>query len=106
MSQGSFDFGDGARARASDPWTSHAAAQSLESDKIRQSQEAVLSFLRRHGGMDDSSLVKLYSGSPQQSPSGLRTRRAELVEKGLVRDSGKTVTLPSGRRAIVWESVG
>lgn len=94
--------GDQARARNTDPWTSHAAAESLEPDKLRLSQEAVLRFLRRHGPMDDGKLVKTYNGDVPQSPSGLRTRRAELVAKGLVVDSGDVVVMPSGRKAIIW----
>lgn len=105
MSQMGFNFGEQARARNTDPWTSQAAAASLESSKIRASQEAILEFLKKYGSMDDGSLVKLYKGPPAQSPSGIRTRRAELVEKGLVRDSGKTITMPSGRKAIMWEAV-
>lgn len=102
------DDAEAAHARTSDPWTSHAAADSLTSDKIRRSQDAVLRFLRERGGMDDATLVAGYDSygiEPPQSPSGLRTRRAELVAKGLVRDSGRTVTTTSGRKSIIWEPV-
>jgi hypothetical protein len=37
------------------------------------------------------------------SPSGLRTRRAELVDKGLLADSGSKRTTSAGRRTIVWK---
>ena len=92
-----------AHARTSDPWTSRAAAASLASDKIRGAQSAVLRFLRRNGPMEDERLVKIYNGDPPQSPSGLRTRRAELVKKGLIADSGKRIVTKSGRKAIVWQ---
>ncbi len=36
------------------------------------------------------------------NPSTQRPRRVELVEKGLVRDSGKTRKTKSGRSAVVW----
>ena len=53
--------------------------------------------------MDDETLVRRLDGV--LSPSGARTRRAELVVKGLVYDTGERVTLLSGRRAIVWSAV-
>ena len=34
-----------------------------------------------------------------------RPRRIELVQQGLVRDSGQTRRLPSGRSAVKWEAV-
>lgn len=95
-----------ARARRTDPQTSHDAANSLPSDRIRASQNAVLSFLRRHGAMCDADLVARYDGEPQQSPSGLRTRRKELERRGLVVDTGTQTLLPSGRWATVWGVVG
>lgn len=103
--QGLFDV-PAAHARTSDPWTSHAAARSLPSEKIRKSQEAVLATMRDYGfPIDDTRLIEIYRRDPEQSQSGLRTRRAELVADGLVRDSGETTVLPSGRRAILWEVV-
>lgn len=39
----------------------------------------------------------------QQSPSGLRTRRAELVALGLVANTGRKASVPtSSRKATVW----
>ncbi len=37
------------------------------------------------------------------NPNTQRPRRIELVERGLVRDSGRTRKTKSGRRATVWE---
>ncbi len=42
------------------------------------------------------------NGFPHQSPSGLRTRRKELVDAGLVVDTGRRGTLRSGRLSIIW----
>lgn len=93
-----------ARARSADPDTSHAAAASLAPDKIRLSQHAVLRHLRRHGPMTDTEMVDSFDGKIYQSPSGLRTRRKELVDRGLVIDTGKRETLESGRSATVWDA--
>ena len=37
-----------------------------------------------------------------QSDSGLRTRRNELVRMGLLADTGQTRPIRSGRQAILW----
>ena len=80
-----------AHARRSDPETSKAAAASIDPEKLRESQEAVLSVLRGFpAGLVDEELVAAFesgsygdlTGGSVQSPSGLRTRRAELVEAG------------------------
>ena len=94
-----------ANARRSDPDTSHAAARSLSSDKLRESQEAVLRHFVEHGPMTDVDLSNVYKGPPQ-SPSGLRTRRRELVDRGLMDDTGIRKKLPTGRRGIVWRTTG
>lgn len=97
-------------ARRTDPPTSHAAAASITEDALRRSQKAVLSFLRSQGPTADARLVARYEqiyevyGWPKQSPSGLRTRRRELTDAGLVKDTGDRVRLDSGRNAIVWSA--
>lgn len=96
-----------ATARATDPPTSRQAAASIAGERLRASQQAVLHVLRRYGPMCDVELVDRYSllaeryGS-QQSPSGIRSRRHELVEAGEVVDTGERRKLASGRNAIVW----
>lgn len=105
------------RARNTDPATSHAAARSVQGE--RKSQRAVWAVMRRHGDLTDEELVAAYEADvaahqgisryeklPRQSPSGIRTRRSELVEQGWVVDSGLRKPLASGRRAIVWRSLG
>lgn len=101
--------GAGPRARSTDPETSHAAAASVAARDLRESHRAIADLLEANpGGLTDERLVDLYLGSerePYQSPSGIRTRRDELVQAGLVRDSGRKATLSTGRRGIVWERV-
>lgn len=94
-----------ARARRTDPETSHEAAATV--DALRERQAAVLGVLRR-GPATDEQLAQAYAavpGAPKQSPSGLRTRRSELVEMGLARHSGAFGQTASGRRTRVWEAV-
>ncbi len=99
-------LGEHAYARRTDPETSWEAARSV-SKKLRETQTAVLTFLRQYGPMTDEKLVAEYAllhATPSQSPSGLRTRRGELVRQGLVRDTGRREKLRSGSSGNVWEA--
>ena len=67
------------------------------------SQELVLSVLQKYGPLPDHALVPLVQHVAQahMSSSGIRSRRAELVDQGelvLVDE----VRMPSGRKAAVW----
>jgi hypothetical protein len=95
-------------ARNSDPETSHEAASSVV--KVRERQLAVQRLLRDVGPMTDEQIVATYATRPEatslkQSPSGLRTRRAECVELGLVEWTGERRTMTTGRAARVWRAV-
>lgn len=97
---------DRAHARRTDPSTSHDAARSLTKGGLSYAQASVLAQLHARGPMTDARLVELVTAvHPRMSHSGIRTRRAELVAQGRVRDSGARQRLPSGRYAIVWEAV-
>jgi len=106
-----YDEGDDyeAWARRSDPETSWEAARSQSSEKIRISQRDLLSVLLERGPITDTGLVEAYTELArrgeviEQSPSGIRTRRHELVDRGLVVDTGEKQVLPTGRRAILWD---
>ena len=90
-----------ARARNTDPLTSHLAGASV--GDVTKTQEYILRALRR--SRTDVELVEAYNSlktAPRASESGIRSRRAELVRKGLVVDTGRRVRLDSGRYAIVW----
>lgn len=100
-----------AHARRSDPWTSHAAAASISENALNRGQLAVLDLLIKHGPMDDTRLVEVYrwhaegGEAPNMGDSGIRTRRRELADLGLVHNTGKTTFTPSGRRATIWGAV-
>ena len=90
------------RARNTDPVTSDLAAESVKN--VTETQSFILRCLKR--GRPDHELVEAYRAyktAPYASESGIRSRRAELVERGMVRDSGRRTTTESGRKAIVWE---
>jgi hypothetical protein len=91
------------RARRTDPATSHAAARSVRD--LRESQLAVLLTFHKHGPMHDELLVTRYDygDAPRQSDSGLRTRRRELYDLGLLRSAGLTAKTVCGRDSAVWE---
>lgn len=97
-------------ARATDPGTSWSAARSVTG--IRPLQAWVLERLRAVGPLTDEGIAMEWERGngamlerTRVSPSGLRTRRAELVDMGLVRDSGEKGRLPTGRLSIKWEAV-
>lgn len=60
--------------------------------------------------MTDTALIQRYrllhgiepGAFPQQSDSGIRTRRKELVTAGIVVDTQVRKRLPSGRQSVVW----
>lgn len=92
-----------AKARKTDPQTSHDAAKSVKD--ITLTQFYVLKALSRP--RTDLELVEAYrntKGAPLASESGIRSRRAELVRAGKVIDTGVRVVLPSHRQAIVWSA--
>lgn len=97
-----------ARARRGDPSTSHAAAETLTEDKLRANQEAVLRVLRDFGPMIDEQLIAAYQTNaytlPAQSESGIRTRRRELADAGLVIDTGEKRDNDAGNKSIVWKA--
>jgi hypothetical protein len=92
------------QARRTDPQTSHDAARSVKD--VSKTKQAILSLLRKH--QTDMQLVANYTKlvrqnkAPRASESGIRSRRAELVKLGLVKDTGKKNVSASNRQMIVW----
>jgi hypothetical protein len=84
--------------RRADPATSFAAASSVVK-KLRPIQEKVLAELRAAGaaGLTDLELEERCGSHG----STFRTRRSELVDAGLVRDSG-VKRHQAGSNRIVW----
>ena len=89
-------------ARTSDPHPSREAAASVSN--VTETQQVIISLLTVES-MTDEMLVTAYQSTlfaPQASESGIRSRRAELVRRGAVVDTGARRKLQSGRNAIVW----
>lgn len=89
-------------ARRTDPETSWQAARSVK--HLRESQTIMLGRLRV-GPATDEDLYRWPVINKTMSPSGARTRRKELVDMGLVEDSGVRDKTRSGRKTIVWRVV-
>jgi hypothetical protein len=109
--------------RNTDPQTSHDAERRA-ANGLTLKQLAVLAAFQQHasaGGMIDETLVAYYAGRrqwaidtagsraefadwwPEQTASGLRTRRHELTTLGYIRKSGRKGETIAGGPSIVWE---
>lgn len=101
-----------AKTRNTDPQTSRAAAASVKG--MTDKRKAVLALFKAKRSMTDEEMVSEYIRNrfknewPDQSESGLRTRRSELVALGLIapgkmRDGNPLVVVGgNGRKRIVW----
>lgn len=95
-----------ARARSTDPQTSHEAAEKVRG--ITAVQSTILMILWTRGPMTDPQIAEHYynrvadGSAPNHSESGLRTRRKELVDLGYVAATGDREKLDTGRTATVW----
>jgi hypothetical protein len=96
--------------RLLDPQTSWEAAASSTEEHTTRTQLAILAILA-YGEMTDTEIVHAYreledfGDVPRASESGIRSRRAELVEMGKVQATGFYRKTPSGRRCNIWELV-
>lgn len=90
-------------ARLTDPLTSHLAAASVKN--LSRTKAGILEVLQRN--MVDEDLIDRYYDlvhrglAPLASPSGIRSRRSELVEAGFIEAIGWQYTV-SGRTTTVW----
>lgn len=91
-----------AHARTTDPETSHEAAETVD---VRTSQAEVLRLLELGPATDEELAGRAYRKGVRMSPSGLRSRRAELVDKGLAEHTGEHKLTKAKRRTRVWRAV-
>lgn len=88
------------RARRTDPETSIAAARSV---KVTEMQGHVLDALDDSPCTDEELIARIQDAGIKATPQGVRSRRAELVEKGLVEFSGKWGHTHLGNKSRVWQ---
>lgn len=92
-----------ARARASDPDTSHEAAESLSAEILTKLDRAVIEGLRAYDGLATSEQIADATGISLQS---VTPRIKPLRQRGLLFDAGFRRTGRSGRSRIVWGLAG
>jgi hypothetical protein len=90
-------------ARALDRLTSHEAAESVI--HLSETKKAIYTLLE-FSRTDEELILAYYQLvkkklAPKASDSGIRSRRAELVREGLVKETGFDKTI-AGRRTTVW----
>jgi hypothetical protein len=91
---------DTPRVRRSDPETSHEAA---DVTNVEASIGAVLDTLTQYGPHCDWRLHDLMLGlGYNYTPERVRTARAALRDRGLVRATGNSDVTPTGRRTTIW----
>jgi hypothetical protein len=78
---------DTAHARREDPETSHAAAEKI-TPQVSTLQQVVLGALSIYGPTTDRKLITILKARHGRTESTWRTRRSELVGKGLVEKCG------------------
>ena len=96
-----FGLGDRAVARRSDPETSHEAAESVKD--LSDLQRMIWDYFTLWGPHTDEAMYAAMNCQGWISPSGFRSRRAELVARGLLEWSGGWAETKSGRKARIWQ---
>ena len=96
-------------ARKSDPYTSHLAAEAVM--EYTQLQYLIMSlFEASDTGYTDEELIVAYNRAygifKPASDASIRSRRAELRDRGNVSDSGQTRLTRLGHKSIVWVEAG
>lgn len=88
-------------ARKTDPNTSHKAARSQRPQKLTAIRNLVYCTLKGVG-KEGLTHEELCARLPTIPASSVRTRCRELVEQGLVQDSGQRRPTRHGRESIIW----
>ena len=78
----------------------------MKTPKLTNGQAEVLATLKEYGPLIDSDLISVtrHVARSSQSHSGIRTRRKELLDLGLLREAG-SVKMASGRNATKYATL-
>ena len=99
-----WDVAETPRARQTDRETSWDAARSIKAESISLMKERILILLQTPAS-DEALISRFDMCAYEGSPSGIRSRRAELERTGLVREVGQSKTA-SGRKCSVFMRTG
>jgi hypothetical protein len=91
-----------------DPDESFEAARSLSDEYMSRLQEIILAALRIRGPQTDEELVAYIQGAYDDmgpSEQNIRSRRAELVRRGLVAPTRQNGLSSRGRPCSIWRAV-
>jgi hypothetical protein len=93
------------RARKADPETSYEAAASVRN--VTETQNAIFEIIKKHGPISDESILFRLDTETALvvSPSGARSRRAELVAQKRVEFADDYGMTSSNRRTRLWRIV-
>ena len=93
-----------AHARATDPWTSHSAADLIAD--VTPLQYRLLQCFDVEMAMTDEELVQAYARTWgitwPATDSSIRSRRSELVGMGQLLPTNETRKTKAGHKSIVW----
>lgn len=92
------------RVRAFDPGTSIEAAIAVTRESARRQYEAIYQALATPAS-DETLVYRITRDGGRWSPSGIRSRRAELEAQGWVVKTGDRERTGSGRWANVYKAV-
>jgi len=95
-----------ARARKTDPATSHEAATSVSGEAMSETKKAIVNLLSIQSMTDDELFMRYFQGAElghwqHASQSGVRSRRSELVKSGVIRAKGFSKT-KFNRPTTIW----
>lgn len=92
---------DSPRARRGDPLSSHEAADTNDTAGSRRAVLLIMQAFRQP--LPDHEIERIHDESGgRYTGQRLRTARCELVDMGVVVDSGEGSLTPKGRRCKTW----